>query len=156
VLYLKGTPTEETVFQETEPSVEFNRFLEFLGTKVDVAAFPGYRGDLKGLLFIPSTSRYNIHHLRGYGLSCRLAAPRIHLSGFSFSLPPYFSILTFVYVLKKKKKKISCFMTPDRRRPLIGNSITTLVYLEDGIFDLSTITSTVLRIFFNLLVLVHV
>eukprot|EP01102_Stenamoeba_stenopodia_P020670 TRINITY_DN814_c0_g1_i1.p1 TRINITY_DN814_c0_g1~~TRINITY_DN814_c0_g1_i1.p1 ORF type:complete len:677 (-),score=87.73 TRINITY_DN814_c0_g1_i1:428-2371(-) len=104
VLFLKDTPTEDNVFEDTEPSPEFNRFLAFLGTKVDVSTFNGYRGDLKE----GTAYHRNWQHLE------------------------------FLF-------QISCFMPSDRRRPLIGNTITTIVYLEDGIFDLSAITSTVLH-----------
>jgi len=35
----------------------------------------------------------------------------------------------------------------DRRKPIIGNTITTIIYLENGVFDLSLIQSQVLHVY---------
>jgi len=111
VIYCKGSQTEDTVFSDDQGSPQFEEFLSFLGKKIELKGWTGYKGDLDVK-----------NNMTG---ECSYYTTWKHLE------------IMF---------EVSNLLPKDRRKAIIGNTVTSIVFQDSGAFDPGDITSQVLHV----------
>jgi len=130
--------------QDTSP--EFQAFLAFLGDRIELQGWTGYRGDLdvKGTNKRTSKVERERERERELRLTNICSHPTAGATGV-YSCYKKWKHLEIMYEVAPYMEGTD----PHRRKALIGNTIVTIVFQDSGQFDPGELVSQVLRILFD-------